>query len=119
MDGATVLAWCRRQPGATEEIPFGPDTLVFKVGGRMFAAAAAVDPDAVTLKADPDLAEFLRGQYPGLTPGYHMNKRHWNTVRLDGSVPTDVIRQFLEQSHALVSLPTSGRRRSRPPAATI
>jgi predicted DNA-binding protein (MmcQ/YjbR family) len=114
MDGRAVLAWCRRQPGATEETPFGPETLVFKAGGRMFAAAAAVDPDSVTLKADPDLAEFLREQYPGITPGYHMNKRHWNTVALDGSVPTDVIRQLLEQSYGLVSQPTSGRRRSRP-----
>jgi predicted DNA-binding protein (MmcQ/YjbR family) len=114
MDGRAVLDWCRRQPGATEETPFGPETLVFKVGGRMFAAAAARDPDAVTLKADPDLAEFLREQYPGVRPGYHMNKRHWNTVALDGSVPTDVVRQLLEQSYALVSRATRGRRRSRP-----
>jgi predicted DNA-binding protein (MmcQ/YjbR family) len=114
MDGRAVLAWCRRQPGATEGTPFGPETLVFKVGGRMFAAAAAVDPDSVTLKADPDLAEFLREQYASVRPGYHMNKRHWNTVALDGSVPTDVIRQLLEQSYGLVSRPTSGRHRSRP-----
>ncbi len=80
----------------------------------MFAAAASVDPDSVTLKADPGLAEFLREQYPGIRPGYHMNKRHWNTVRLDGSVPTDVIRQLLEQSYGLVSQPTSRRRRSGP-----
>jgi predicted DNA-binding protein (MmcQ/YjbR family) len=86
---------------------------VFKVGGRMFAAAASVDPHSVTLKADPDLAEFLREQYPGIEPGYHMNKRHWNTVALDGSVPTDVILQLLEQSYGLVSRPTSVRRRSR------
>jgi predicted DNA-binding protein (MmcQ/YjbR family) len=118
MDGAAVLAWCRDRPGATEETPFGPDTLVFKVGGRMFAAAAAVDPDSVTLKADPDLAEFLRGQYPGIRPGYHMNKRHWNTVALDGTVPTDVIRQLLEQSYALVSRQAPGRRRSRPSTGT-
>ena len=87
---------------------------MFKVGGRMFAAAAARDPDAVTLKADSDLAEFVREQYPGVRPGYHMNKRHWNTVALDGSVPTDVVRQLLEQSYALVSRATRGRRRSRP-----
>ena len=80
-------------PSHTEETPFGPETLVFKVGGGMFAAAASVDPDSVTLKADPDLAEFLREQYPGIRPGYYINKRHWNTVALDGSVPTDVIRQ--------------------------
>jgi predicted DNA-binding protein (MmcQ/YjbR family) len=114
MDGRAVLAWCRRQPWATEETPFGRDTLVFEVRGRMFAAAAGVDPDSVTLKADPDLAEFLREQGPGITPGYHMNKRHWNTVALDGSVPTDVIRQLLEQSYGLVSRPTSGRRPSGP-----
>ncbi len=69
----------------------------------MFAAAAVVGPDSVTLKADPDLAEFLREQYPGIRLGYHMNKRHWNTVALDGSVPSDVIRQLLEQSCRLVS----------------
>jgi len=114
MDGRAVLAWCRRQPGGTEETPFGPDTLVFKVGGRMFAAAAAVDPNSVTLKADPDLAEFLREKYPGVTPGFHMNKCHWITVALDGSVPTDVVRQLLEQSYALVSRATPGQRRSRP-----
>jgi predicted DNA-binding protein (MmcQ/YjbR family) len=114
MDGRAVLEWCRRQPGATEETPFGPETLVFKVGGRMFAAAAVLDPDAVTLKADPDLAEFLREQYPGVRPGYHMNKRHWNTIALDGSVPTTIVRQLLEQSYALVSRATPGRRGSRP-----
>jgi predicted DNA-binding protein (MmcQ/YjbR family) len=114
MDGRAVLAWCRRQPGGTEETPFGPDTLVFKVGGRMFAAVASVDPDSVTLKADPDLAEFLREQYRSVRPGYHMNKRHWITVALDGSVPTDVVRQLLEQSYALVSRATPGQRRSRP-----
>ena len=79
-------------PSHTEETPYGPETLVIKVGGGMFAAAASVDPDSVALKADPDLAEFLREQYPGIRPGYHINKRHWNTVALDGSVPTDVIR---------------------------
>lgn len=87
---------------------------MFKVGGHMFAAAARLDPGSVKLKADPDLAEFLREQYPGITPGYHMNKRHWTTVALDGSVPTDVIRQLLEQSYGLVSRPTSGRRPLRP-----
>ena len=102
MDGAAVLAWCRRQPGATEETPFGPDTLVFKVGGRMFAAVAAVDPDSVTLKADPDLAEFLRGQYPGIRPGYHMNKRHWNTLDMDGTLKGAMVTELVRHSYDLV-----------------
>lgn len=87
---------------------------MFKVKGRMFAAAASVDPGSVTLKADPDFAEALREQYPAIKPGYHMNKRHWNTVTLDGSVPSTVILQLLEQSYRLVSRPVSARRRSRP-----
>ena len=109
MDGPTVLAWCGRQPDTTAETPFGPGTLVFKVGGRMFAAAAADDPVSVTLKADPDFAELLREQFPGVKPGYHMNKRHWNTVVLDGSVPSEVILQLLEESYLLVSRLGSGR----------
>ena len=113
MDGKAVLAWCRGQPDVSEGTPFGPDALVFKVGGRMFAACPVMaNPDRITLKADPDLAEALRAQFPGVRPGYHMNKRHWNTVALDGGVPTGVIRQLLEQSYALVAHPTGARRRS-------
>ena len=94
-------------------MPFGPETLVFKVGGRIFAVAAAIDPASVTLKADPDLGEMLREQYPGITPGYHMNKRHWNTVALDGTVPSSVVLQLLEESLRLVGRPPSGRRSAR------
>jgi predicted DNA-binding protein (MmcQ/YjbR family) len=114
MDGSAVLAWCRQQAGVTEEVPFGPDTLVFKVSGRMFAACPnTLVPTTVTLKADPDLADSLRDRYPGIRPGYHMNKRHWKTVALDGSVPTGVVRMLLEQSYALVSRPSPTRRSSR------
>jgi predicted DNA-binding protein (MmcQ/YjbR family) len=114
MDGRAVLAWCRFQAGVSEETPFGPDALVFKVGGTMFAACSPDrDPPTVTLKTDPDFAEALRAQYPGVLPGYHMNKRHWNTVVLDGRVPSGVVQQLLEQSYALVARPTGARGRSR------
>ncbi len=79
----------------------------------MFAVAAAIDPGSVTLKADPDLGELLREQYPGITPGYHMNKRHWNTVALDGTVPASVVLQLLEESYRLINRPPSGRRGAR------
>ena len=104
MIGAVALQWCRVQPNVSEERPFGPETLVFKVGGRMFAAFPdAANPDRMTLKGDPDLAEILRDQYPGVQPGYHMNKRHWNTVALDGSVPEDVVAQLLADAYRLVA----------------
>lgn len=93
--------------------PFGPDTRVFKVGGKMFAACPrGTNPNRVNLKTDPATALHLRRQYSGVHPGYHMNKRHWNTVLLDGSVPSDVIKQMLDDSYRLVvaSLPAAQRR---------
>jgi predicted DNA-binding protein (MmcQ/YjbR family) len=104
MRGRAVVAWCRRQPAAVEEYPFGPETRVFKVGGKMFAVCARTSsPDRVTLKSDPGVALQLRHEYPAVTPGYHANKQHWNTVRLDGSVPTAVVKRMLEDSYRLVS----------------
>lgn len=119
MTGRAVIAWCRRQPGATEEYPFGPDACVFKVNGKMFAVCPrSASPDHITLKGDPGKAIRLRQQYPAVQPGYHANKRHWNTVRLDGSIPTAVVRQMLEDSYGLVftsSSPTArAPRRPRP-----
>lgn len=111
MRGRAVLAWCRRQEGAVEECPFGPDTTVFKVSGRMFAICPnSASPDHITLKCDPILALSLRRDYPGITPGYHTNKRHWNTVRLDGSIPTAMVRKMLQNSYGLVAAPNTKRR---------
>ena len=98
-----MLEWCRARPGVTEELPFGPDTRVFKVGGKMFAALpAAADPDRVSLKCEPHFAEHLRAQHPAIAPGYHLNKRHWNTVRLDGSLPAELVEDLLGHSYTLV-----------------
>lgn len=108
MDLSAVRAWCRAQPGATEETPFGPDTIAYKVAGKMFAACPAEpDGNTVNLKCDPGLAATLRQRYAAVQPGYHMNKTHWNTVTLDGSIPDDDVVDMLEHSYSLVvaSLP--------------
>lgn len=87
----------------TEEQPFGPDALVFKVMGKMFALVAWQQvPLRISLKCDPYLAELLRTTYAAVTPGYHLNKRHWNTVVLDGSIPEAEIAEMIDASYELV-----------------
>jgi predicted DNA-binding protein (MmcQ/YjbR family) len=108
MEAAAMLRWCRSRPGVTEERPFGPDTRVFKVGGRMFAACPAEEaPSRVSLKCEPGFAEHLRREHAAISPAYHMNKRHWNTVALDGSLTADLVEELLGHSYTLVvaSLP--------------
>ena len=90
-------------PGATEEYPFKLAVRVFKVGGKMFAVTGIDDePIRLTLKGDPDDNEADRAEFPAVRPGWHMNKRHWNTVTLDGSVPDEVLTEMIWASHALV-----------------
>ena len=99
-------------PGATEEYPFKLAARVFKVGGKMFAVTGIDDdPPCITLKGDPEDNEADRAEYPAVRPGWHMNKRHWNTVTLDGSVPDDVLTEMIRASHALVvrGLPRAAR----------
>ncbi len=89
--------------GATEEQPFGPDVLVFKVMGKMFALIPLEDdPLRINLKCDPDLALTLRDRYKAITPGYHMNKKHWNTVILDNTVPQEEVQGLIDHSYNLV-----------------
>jgi len=98
------------KPGSEETTPFGPDVLVYKVGGKMFALAVPDDfPSRVNLKCDPERAVELREEYDAVKPGYHMNKKHWNTLVLDGSVPTKLVRELIDHSYDLVaaSLPKS------------
>ncbi len=103
MELATLRHYLQSQPGATEEIPFGPEALVFKVAGRMFALLAWESaPLRLTLKCDPDHARVLRDLYPAVQPGYYMNKRHWNTITLDGSLSDEELRQLSDESYALV-----------------
>jgi len=89
--------------GALEDYPFGPDVIVIKVAGKMFALMAhRSGQDCLSLKCDPNYAEILRQQYESITPGYHLNKRHWNTLQLNGSIPEKEIREFIDHSYELV-----------------
>ena len=88
---------------ATEETPFGPEVLVYKVMSKMFALLAwEEDPLRINLKCDPDLALALRDQYAAIIPGYHMNKQHWNSVILDGSIPENQLIDMIDNSYDLV-----------------
>jgi predicted DNA-binding protein (MmcQ/YjbR family) len=104
---------CLCFPGSEETFPFGPQTSVFKVGGKMFALSRlSQSPLQVSLKCEPLLAQQLREAHPAVLPGYHLNKRHWNTVIVDGSLPERMIKDMIEDSYDLVvnQLPESGRR---------
>jgi predicted DNA-binding protein (MmcQ/YjbR family) len=89
--------------GTAEERPFGPEALVYKVMGKMFALVAwEANPLTISLKCDPDEALFLRDIYPAVRPGYHLNKKHWNTVTIDGSVPQKEFLRMIDDSYNLV-----------------
>ncbi len=95
---ALILA----QPEAQEDRPFGPEVLVFKVRGKMFALVPLDAPLQVSLKCSPILATMLRDTYAAVTAGYHLNKQHWNTVLIDGSIPDPEIKEWIAHSYALV-----------------
>ncbi len=89
--------------GAVEEFPFGPAPSVFKVGGKIFAISdLESSPLKVSVKCEPELAEQLRATYSAVVPGYHLNKRHWNTVTLDGSLEDATVLEMIEDSYDLV-----------------
>jgi len=116
MNLAQFREYCLSKPRATEGTPFGPDVLVFKVGGKMFALAALDDvPTTVNLKCDPDLALDLRDRYEQVRPGYHMSKKHWNTVEIEGGIPAVELRRMIDHSYELVvkSLPKAARAKQR------
>lgn len=109
---ADFHAHCLALPGAEETTPFGPDVIVYKVGGKMFALAIPDEmPHRVNLKCDPERALELRDRYEDIMPGYHMNKKHWNTVQLGGRLPGALVRELIEHSYDLVvaSLPKKVR----------
>jgi predicted DNA-binding protein (MmcQ/YjbR family) len=113
MNSAELRDHCLSFMGAEETYPFGSGTSVFKVGGKMFALSQlGADSLRISLKCEPRLAEALRAAHAAVIPGYHLNKRHWNTVIIDGSVPEDAIRDMIEDSYDLVvsKLPQARRR---------
>jgi predicted DNA-binding protein (MmcQ/YjbR family) len=98
-----MIAACGAHPGSVEDYPFGDEVAVFKVAGKMFALVMlGPPPGSISLKCDPDLAVDLRGRYAAITAGYHLNKRHWNTITLDGSVPDDELLDLIDHSYELV-----------------
>src|SRR6187399_356068 len=98
-----LKAACLALPKAREEFPFDEATSVFKVAGKIFALSGLNgNPLRVSLKCDPEVAIHLRTTYPAVTPGYHLNKRHWNTVVVDGSVHDGLVREMIEDSYDLV-----------------
>jgi predicted DNA-binding protein (MmcQ/YjbR family) len=103
MNRDDVLDSCASMPGAVEDYPFGDEVAVFKVGGRMFALVSLDgSPGSVSLKCDPTLALELRALHSSIRPGYHLNKRHWNTVEIDGSVDDGTMREMMQRSYELV-----------------
>lgn len=98
-----LLGACRSKVGSTEDFPFDETTLVFRIGGKIFALTDLGEKiPRVNLKCDPFLAEALREEYRSILPGYHMNKRHWNTVILDGSIPDEKVLGMIDHSYDLV-----------------
>jgi predicted DNA-binding protein (MmcQ/YjbR family) len=114
MDARELREHCLSFHGSTETFPFSAGTSVFKVDGKIFAIAAlARTPLQVSLKCEPHLAQQLREANPAVHPGYHLNKRHWNTVTVDGSIADHMLKDMIEDSYDLVmsQLPQSRRRK--------
>ena len=112
MNPQKLKAACLAMPGAVEDFPFGDEVSVFKVGGKMFAVCGLDrQPLQVSVKCDPELAVQLRSVHRAIAPGYHLNKRHWNTITLDGSLPDQMVTDMLGDSYDLVvgSLPKARR----------
>ena len=104
-------SYCLAKKGVTEEFPFDNETLVFKVAGKMFALTNVSTFASINLKCDPKKAVELRDQYPAVLPGYHMNKKHWNTILLDGSIPSKLLQNWIDESyiHVVNALPKRER----------
>ena len=98
-----IRTYCLDKKAVAESFPFDSDTLVFKVGKKMFALTGLNhNPLRINLKCNPEKAILLREQYPQITPAFHMNKKHWNSVLLDNSLPPDLIKELIDHSYELV-----------------
>lgn len=105
---------CLSKPGAEESLPFGPDTLVYKVNGKIFLLAGLDEEQlSFNVKCDPDKAIELREEFSCVLPGYHMNKKHWNTVVVDGSVSSKQLKEWIDHSYGLVRGKSSKSRVSK------
>ena len=97
-----IREYCLSKKGVTEEFPFDETTLVFKVAGKMFVLTDLTGDLSLNLKCDPERAIELREQYPAILPGYHMSKKHWNTVMIDGTLSNTLIYQLIDESYERV-----------------
>jgi len=106
MNIENFYGYCLAKKGVTEHFPFDEDTLVFKVGGKMFALSSLSQWEkgepSVNLKCDPERALELRAQYDSINPGYHMSKQHWNTVEINGDVDAALLRELIDHSYQLI-----------------
>ena len=112
MNIESIREYCLSKNAAEETLPFGPQTLVYKVGGKAFLLMGLDDDQlSFNVKCDPEKAQELREQYNCVLPGYHMNKKHWNTIVVDGSVPRSQLHEWIDHSYDLVvkSLPKKTR----------
>lgn len=103
MNIESFRSYCLGKKGVTEEFPFDENTLVFKVMGKMYALTDLENFKSVNLKCDPEKAAQLREEFPSVLPGYHMNKKHWNSVLMDGSIPDKLIKTWIDDSYNLVA----------------
>jgi predicted DNA-binding protein (MmcQ/YjbR family) len=103
--------YCLQKPAVTEDFPFGDQTLVFKIGGKIFLLIGLEQGNRFNVKCDPERAVELREQYDAIIPGYHMNKKHWNTVYMDGTLKRSTLYELIDHSYELVlnSLPKNQR----------
>ena len=110
MDIETLREYCLSKPDAEESFPFGPETLVFKVWGKVFLLTGLDSPDLrFNVKCDPDKAVEIREEFPCVLPGFHMNKKHWNTIVVDGSVSAKQLKEWIDWSYNLVA----GKKKSK------
>jgi predicted DNA-binding protein (MmcQ/YjbR family) len=111
MDLDAYIQYCDSLPHSSSGFPFGGDTLVYKVKGKIFALCGIDEFKSINLKCEPDYAVELRERYEAIQPGYHMNKKHWNTVSLDGSLPDKLLKELILHSfeRVVLSLPAKDR----------
>lgn len=102
MNPESIREYCLQKNGVTEELPFDEDSPVYKVMGKIFAITNLTPPYSINLKCDPEKAVELREKYDGVSPGYHMNKTHWNTIDLESNIPPKLINEWIDHSYELV-----------------
>ncbi len=102
MDVENIREYCLKKKYVTEDLPFDDETLVFKVAGKMFCLLSLTMPPRMNLKCDPELAVELREKYESVSPGYHMNKNHWNTIKLNNTIPVKILKEWIDNSYNLV-----------------